>query len=200
MGFNILQGIEDLGSIETNDAFPFVRADQLQRILERIQDNMNRSVGWADYDDAFTGVPGNEITLLADAWTQLTNDALGPVTTEDELPFGSESFWDTTENRMVMPGHEGGLFLIRFAMSITPVANNTSLSVRLNFDQATPPFRTEQGLPALDEGAGVPYLRKVVLPFFIGDTDVAKGALIEVKVASAAAVATVADFLIARII
>lgn len=61
--------------------------------IEEIQNNH----GFVDYNDAATGV--TPINVLANTWTKLTNDKLGPYTKEDQLPGAVTRVWDTATNQ-----------------------------------------------------------------------------------------------------
>lgn len=55
--------------------------------------------GFVDYNDAATGV--TPISVLANTWTKLTNDKLGPNTKIDALPSGVTSVWNSITNQFV---------------------------------------------------------------------------------------------------
>lgn len=61
--------------------------------IEELQNNH----GFVDYNDAATGV--TPINVLANTWTKLTNDKLGPFTKEDQLPGAVTRVWDATTNQ-----------------------------------------------------------------------------------------------------
>lgn len=63
--------------------------------IEELQTNY----GFVDYNDSATSV--TPISLLADTWTKLTNNTLGPYTKDDQLPAGVTRIWNAITNQFV---------------------------------------------------------------------------------------------------
>jgi hypothetical protein len=166
--------------------------------LFKVGSEMHRATqewfGFMDYNDL--GTIAAPLALVADTWTPLTNDGLGPQTTKTWAPTGVEELWDTVGNALLFDDLTvGDVLLFRADFTVTPTVNNARLSVRLNFP-AFGGFQLTKGLSSLDEGAGVAYPRVETLQFYIGSEQVlAAGATIEV-LCSAAASVTVNGFFI----
>lgn len=60
-------------------------------------EELQKNHGFVDYNDAATGV--TPINVLANTWTKLTNDKLGPYTKIDALPANVTNIWNSTLNQ-----------------------------------------------------------------------------------------------------
>lgn len=137
-------------------------------------------LGWGDYNDS-----GNIQNIDADTWTQVTNDALGPLTNETFLPPGASHFWDSGTNKIDLSDLEvGDLVNVRLDITITTEMDNARLEVQLRFTD--PVFTLPLGAQRLDDGAGT-YQRIFQFAFYIGSAPiVTAGALVEVRCSSGA--------------
>lgn len=141
-------------------------------------------LGWADYNDSGAAQP-----LLANTWTQVTNDAAGALTNETFLPYDFTKFWDTVTNSVyLVDAAVGDVISLRTDLVVTPTLDNSKVEMRLNFP--VPGFTLPVGSERLDAGAGVPYQRVHSVQFYIGfDAIRLNGCTVEVRCSSAASLA-----------
>lgn len=119
-----------------------------QKILVR-----NIPGGFADYNNNLA-----PYAIVANTWTDITNDGLGAYTNKNFLPLG------VTELMDVLTGHFdfteltlGDTVFIRNDFSITPNTNNSLLELRYTLGTGLGTYTLEKRLDRLDSGSGIPY-------------------------------------------
>lgn len=114
--------------------------------------------GLADYNDTATSV--TPINMVANEWTTITNDGLGPFSRNGLPPSvptllgadGSLDLTNLTENSDV---------LVRPDFTVTPSSNNASLDFRFLLGAPGSQYDLPTSFGRLDLGAGVPYRRSL---------------------------------------
>lgn len=125
--------------------------------------------GFADYND--TATASTPVALVADTWTTLPNDGLGPFT-QEQLPNGMTT----------MLGAGGAIDLtgltqfsdvfVRPDYTVTPSSNNASLDFRFSLGSGADAYTLPTSLGRLDRGAGVSYRHSLVaLYIYAGDSN-----------------------------
>lgn len=87
-------------------------------------------IGFANYNDYATSLSPQAIS--ATTWTQLTNDALGSLTTEVYLPSGVDSLWVSADDQFDFSSLSiGAMVDIRVDVTVTTSAANQYVAMRL---------------------------------------------------------------------
>lgn len=125
--------------------------------------------GWANYHDSSGSQP-----VLADTWTQITNDCAGAQTNVQFLPQGVTSLFNPVSNRLDLThARIGDVIRIRLNLDVTPTINNSCLHLRLWFP--TEGWALTRRLARMDEGAGIVYSMVEDFRFFVGSNAVITG-------------------------
>ena len=146
-----------------------IRNDLLQKILTAIEGGSASRDGIADYNDTTTAV--TPITLIANAWTTITNDGAGPFTNLAYLPSGVTELMDTTTGAFDFSELElGDNCIIRNDFAVTPNTNNALLELRYQLGTGAGSYTQETIIGRLDSGSGQPY-RFSLIPqmIYMGD-------------------------------
>ena len=121
--------------------------------------------GFADYNDVTTG--STPIALVADTWTDITNDGAGAFTNLDYLPTGVTRLMDTNTGYVLMDELDlGDVINLRNDFSVTPNTNNLQLKLRYVLGTGVNEYTLETIIGRLDSGSGIPY-RFSLVPFLI---------------------------------
>ena len=129
------------------------------------------TLGWADYSD--NGTETMPISMVADTFSTLTNDALGSSTITAYS--NGLNLWDSNNSKLDLSGlRVGDIVDVRADFKVTPTVNNTKLEFRLNFS-AFGGFVLLVPQGSLDNGAGIEYQRVVQIAFYIGSQDIIDG-------------------------
>ena len=127
------------------------------------------SGGWGDYTDTFTS--GTPITLTGGAgFTQLTNNK-GSYN-ETKLPYGVDTLWSNSTNRIVLTGMSiGDIVGVRATFVLTVATTNTELDVQLAGGASGTAFTVPIGSSANYKSAKA-YTISAYTEFYIGSADV----------------------------
>lgn len=121
--------------------------------------------GFADYNDLTTG--STPIALVADTWTDITNDGAGAFTNLDYLPTGVTRLMDTSNGIFLLDELDlGDIVNIRNDFTITPSTNNQLIRLRYVLGIGGAEYTLETTIGRLDSGSGIPY-RFSLVPFLI---------------------------------
>lgn len=127
--------------------------------------------GFLDYNDTGTGI--TPITLVADTWTDITNNGLGLFTNKNFKPQGVTELMDTTSGDLdVTELPLGTTILVRNDFSVTPNTNNALLEFRYTLGVGGGAYTLEKLIGRLDSGSGKPYRQSLVPDLvYMGDTN-----------------------------
>lgn len=152
-----------------------LKVDDWREIVNRVTDveevTSSTRGGFIDYNDAATSV--TPITLVADTWTNITNDGLGAFTNKNFLPSGVTELMDVTTGAVDASQLSlGDSILIRNDFTITPNTNNSLLEYRYSLGSGAGSYTLETNLGRLDDGSGKGY-RFSLKPdlIYMGDTN-----------------------------
>jgi len=139
--------------------------------------------GWADYND------GPPQAIIADVWTPLVNNGLGPLTQLAFMPKGVTQLWDTGTNMLDLSGlRVGDIIRLRTDLVVTPTVNNSYFHTRVWF-LGDGGWSLEKRNARLDSGAGIGYSMIEDLRFYIGSESTrTSGARIDVSCGSDASI------------
>lgn len=94
-------------------------------------------VGWQDYNDLATKTTPITLTT-ANTWYTLTNDGLGPFSTEEFKVLGKPSIWNPSTNSFYFGDlFIGGIQVLRTSFYLTAPTSNTEVMVRLRMAQGS---------------------------------------------------------------
>jgi len=182
---------EDLG-VDKN----FATLDDLQnhyrKFLNRIQQQLSTLGGGGENnDDGFEyisdkNLESNPIALVADTWTQVTNDGTSSSTKRQHLPSGINRIYDTSTNKIKLDQlPTRGWAIFRFGVKVEPNVDNVTLKARIAWTTGgSSPFTFYLTSPGalLNDGAGIEYEEQFTLPFYVGDEDTRTGSgILEVR-------------------
>lgn len=95
-------------------------------------------IGWQDYNDLATQTTPIDIAQ-ANTWYQITNDGLGPFTTQEFKVLGKPKVWDADSNQFNFQDlFVGGILWFRFAGFITCPSANTETMFRMRAAVGSP--------------------------------------------------------------
>ncbi len=170
----------------------FATLDDLKRhytlFLNRVQTQLGSIGGGGDNNDdgweyvSDKNLESNPISLVADTWTQLTNDGTSSSTRRDELPAveGVFRIYDTSTNTLdVTQCQNKGWLIFRFGVKVVPSVNNTTLKLRILWTQdpqaaGSYTFDLQSPGALLNDGAGVEYEKYDGMRIQIHKTDTIK--------------------------
>lgn len=127
------------------------------------------SGGWGDYTDTFTS--GAPITLTGGAgMVQLTNNKAS--SNETKLPYGVDTLWNSSSNRIVLDGLSvGDLVGVRATMVATTATANTEIEIELAGGASGAAFTVPIG-KTTDFKTVKSYTISHYTEFYIGNADV----------------------------
>ena len=127
--------------------------------------------GFGDYNDAAS--LATPITLLADTWTTLTNDGLGPNTNLGFLPDGVTQLIDTPGGHIDASQLKfGDVILIRKDYSVIQTNPNSLLEFRYTAGTGLGSYELETIVQRLDAGTSRTYRFSLSIDkFYIGDAN-----------------------------
>jgi hypothetical protein len=148
--------------------------ENLEKILEAIENGgggTGGTNGFIDYND--TSTTSSPVTLLADTWTVIPNDGLGPFTNKTYTPSGVTELMDTTIGAIDPTELSlGATILIRNDFTVTPNTNNALLEFRYTLGTGAGSYTLEKIVGRLDSGSGVGYRQSLVPDLiYMGDTN-----------------------------
>jgi len=112
--------------------------------------------GFIDYND--TSTTASPLVLVADTWTAIPNDGLGPFTNKSYAPQNVTELMDTSlgalDPRQLTLGDS---LLVRNDFSVNPNTNNALLEFRYGLGSAGSSYTLSTTLGRLDDGSGKPY-------------------------------------------
>ena len=160
----------------------------LNRIIQQVSviggGGENNYSGWEYISDK--NLESNPITLVADTWTQVTNDGTSSSTSRDCLPRdqGVTAIYNTTTNRIDFSQLSNKAHVIfRFGIKVNPTVDNTTLKLRLFWTMSTgSTYEVDVPGALLNDGAGIEYENEFTLPFYVGN-DITKNGygIVQVK-------------------
>ena len=152
--------------------------------------------GWEYISDK--ALETTPISLVADTWTQITNDGSSSSTKRQWLPkdSGISRIYDISDNKIKLTQvPQDGHVIFRLGVKYIPNVNNTTVKTRIAWTtQSGFTFYLESADALLNDGAGIEYEKQFVLPFFVGDEDSQKGSGIIQTRADATATVTACAF------
>ena len=113
------------------------------------------SLGFADYND--TSSAASPVELVANTWTSLPNDGLGPFSQETYLPEGCPTLLGAGGSIDPTGLPLGSKIFIRPDFRVTPNVNNAALKFRYKLGTGVDTYFLESSLGRLDEDAGIAY-------------------------------------------
>ena len=124
-----------------------------------------RSSGFVDYNDT-TG----SITLVADTWTDVPNNAAGAFTNTTYKPTSVTSLIDTSTGYLDFDDLTlGSEILIRNDFTVVPQTNNALLEARYLLGSGAGEYQLLFWSERLDSGSGIDYQRVTNFPIYMGD-------------------------------
>lgn len=156
----------DKGTALTHDQLDdnFVHFDERVDIQETTALN-----GFADYND--TSTSSSPVNLVADTWTDIPNDGLGPFS-QLQMPngvttlLGANGSIDATQLTIYSD------ILIRQDFTVTPNNNNAALFFRYKLGTGAGEYFLEKSIGRLDQGAGVGYRHSLTTDYiYMGDSN-----------------------------
>ena len=130
-----------------------------------------------------------DISLTADTWTDIPNNAAGSFTNTTYKPsdLSALDLIDTSTGYLDFTGLElGTQLLIRSDVTVTPQTNNSLLELRYLLGAGANQYPLLFWSERLDSGSGIGYSRVVPFPIYMGDTNTRDNAgRLQVKLSSA---------------
>jgi len=142
--------------------------------FNELNDNFNynsefQSDGFVDYNNS-----SGEISLAADTWTDLPNDAAGAFTNTAYSPtdVGGLDLIDTSNGYLDFSGLDlGSQLIIRSDVTVTPQTNNALFQMRYLLGSGAGEYQLLFLSERLDSGSGLDYQRVIPFPIYMGDTN-----------------------------
>ena len=155
--------------------------------------------GWEYISDKALEV--TPISLVADTWTQITNDGSSSSTKRQWLPkdSGISRIYDISDNKIKLTQvPQDGHVIFRLGVKYIPNVNNTTVKTRIAWTTKSGfTFYLESADALLNDGAGIEYEKQFVLPFYVGDENSQQGSgIIETRADATASVIDTAFFTI----
>ena len=159
----------------------------------------NNNDGWEYVSDKALEV--TPIALVADTWTQITNDGSSSSTKRQWLPkdSGISRIYDISDNKIKLTQvPQDGHVIFRLGVKYIPNVNNTTVKTRIAWTTKSGfTFYLESADALLNDGAGIEYEKQFVLPFYVGDENSQQGSgIIETRADATASVVDTAFFTI----
>ncbi len=173
-GFPCSDDCETIVTVNSSDGWVMIHPNGdggESEIVDFLSSSYSTKNGFIDYND--TGTSTTPITLVADTWTDITNNGLGLFTNKSFKPQGvSELMDNTTGDLDVADLPLGTTILVRNDFSVTPNTNNALLEFRYTLGVGGSAYTLEKLVGRLDSGSGKPY-RQSLTPdlIYMGDTN-----------------------------
>lgn len=151
---------------------------QLLLPFSQTSEVLNNHLGYADYNDSSSAA--SPVDLVAETWTNLPNDGLGPFS-QNQLPDGGPTTLSTNSGPTILAA-DGAIdcssyplhsdIIVRLDYTVTPNVNNASLSFRYQLGSGAEVYFLERSVGRLGEGAGRPYRQSLLTDYiYLGDTN-----------------------------
>jgi hypothetical protein len=131
--------------------------------------SLYHSKGFVDYNNT-----GSDISLVADTWTDIPNNAAGSFTNTAYSPddVGEFDLIDTSNGHLDFTSLTlGSELLIRSDVTVTPGTNNALFELRYLLGDGAGQYPLLFWSERLDSGSGLGYQRVVPFPIYMGDTN-----------------------------
>ena len=116
---------------------------------------LSRRNGFIDYNDGATA--GTPITLVANTWTDITNDGAGSFGNSSYKPSGVTDLLDTATGYFDLTELAfGTVVFIRNDFTVTPTLANQILEMRYSLGTGGSAYTLEKLIGRLDTGGGTP--------------------------------------------
>lgn len=128
-----------------------------------------QSAGFVDYNNS-----SGSISLTADTWTDLPNDAAGSFTNTSYPPtdIGGLDLIDTSNGYLDFSDLDlGSQLIIRSDVTVTPQTNNSLFQMRYLLGSGAGEYQLLFLSERLDSGSGLDYQRVIPFPIYMGDTN-----------------------------
>ncbi len=157
-------------SIPTKQQFDLLTHAEFNELNDNFNYNSQfQSAGFVDYNNS-SGL----ISLVADTWTDLPNDAAGSFTNTAYSPtdIGGLDLIDTSNGYLDFSDLDlGSQLIIRSDVTVTPQTNNSLFQMRYLLGGGAGEYQLLFLSERLDSGSGLDYQRVIPFPVYMGDTN-----------------------------
>ena len=145
--------------------------DFINAIREVSFNNSVKNSGFIDYNNS-----AGAVSIVADTWTDVTNDGLGSFTNKTYKPDGVSELMDNNTGYLDFSELTlGSELIVRNDFTVNPNTNNSLLEVRYLLGQGGSQYALKFWSERLDNGSGIDYQRVVPFPIYMGDLNTQGG-------------------------
>jgi len=157
-------------SIPTKQQLDLLTHEEFNELNDDFNYNSEfQSAGFVDYNNS-----SGTVSLAADTWTDLPNDAAGAFTNTDYPPtdIGGLDLIDTSNGYLDFSDLDlGSQLIIRSDVTVTPQTNNALFQMRYLLGSGAGEYQLLFLSERLDSGSGLDYQRVIPFPIYMGDTN-----------------------------
>jgi len=157
-------------SIPTKQQLDLLTHEEFNELVDDFNYNSEfQSAGFVDYNNS-----SGTVSLAADTWTDLPNDAAGAFTNTSYTPtdIGGLDLIDTSNGYLDFSDLDlGSQLIIRSDVTVTPQTNNALFQMRYLLGSGAGEYQLLFLSERLDSGSGLDYQRVIPFPIYMGDTN-----------------------------